>query len=308
MTRDTARLNPQIAVVVPTCNRPDHVRLIIENLRNQTLSPRVIILVDSSDSDDLKEILSKVNQVVYIRSKLKSAAYQRNLGLREILENYQECEYVSFIDDDIRIFNSYLQELSYNLINDDSLAGVSGISLENSGDRNRNFESSSIEVDKKIYKNQGIIDRFVINRPVRSRKAINPVSWLIGCSIWRISYLKQSQTWFEADFTRQSLFEDAIFSHRISHHFKLAVDTRVHFEHLLESIERPNQIKHGADWVLNRFRLVSTDSCFSYLGYVASIIIVFLKSLLRQFRNHNKVGVLTSRGLIHGVSRLIRSL
>jgi glycosyltransferase involved in cell wall biosynthesis len=308
MTRDTASLNPQIAVVVPTCNRPKHVQSIIDDLHFQTLVPTIIIVVDSSDSDDLKETLSTVSQVVYIRSKLKSAAYQRNLGLREILEHYQECKYVSFIDDDIRINETYLQELSYHLIHDYSLAGVSGISQENFRSKKLDLERSSIHVDEYFYRSQGTIDKFVINRPVRNLNSVKSTTWLIGCSLWRISSLRQSQTWFEADFTRQSLFEDAIFSHRVSHHYELAVDTRVVFQHLLESSERPSQMKHGADWVLNRFRLVTTDLCFSYSGYIASIIIVFLKSLLRGFRGNTKVGDISAKGLIYGATRLIRSI
>lgn len=304
----TTSPRPDIAVVLPTCNRPKHVQSVLENLNDQTLKPSVVIVIDSSDSDEIGNQVKRWSHVKYIQSKLKSAAYQRNLGMREILEKHSDCDYISFVDDDIRISNSYLENLSSQLKKNDSIIGVSGVAdSENRFGKSRNH-SDPIKQKSRIHSKEGKIDSFVINRPVLSSDKLTECTWLIGCSMWRLETLKKENHWFEADFTRQSLFEDAIFSHRFSHKSKLVVDPDISFQHLLEIIERPNDTTHSADWVLHRFRLVSTDSCFGYLGFTFSIFGVLFKSSLRALLRRKQTGDITSKGLILGIMRLIRSL
>lgn len=304
----TTSQKPNVAVVLPTCNRPKSVQSILDNLNNQTLKPSLVIVVDSSDSDEIGNEVKKWSNVKYIHSKLKSAAYQRNLGMREIVERHRYCEYISFVDDDIRIANSYLESLSSRLEKNDSIVGISGVAeSENRFGKSRDH-SDWIKHRIRICPKDGKIDSFVINWPVLSSDELTECTWLIGCSMWRLETLRKENRWFEADFTRQSLFEDAIFSHRVSHKYKLVVDPDIRFQHLLEVIERPNDTTHSADWVLHRFRLVSTDSCFGNLGFTVSVLGVLLKSLLRVLYRRKQTGDITSSGLILGIKRLLRSL
>lgn len=304
----TTSQKPNIAVVLPTCNRPKHVQSVLDNLNDQTLKPSVVIVIDSSDSDEIENQVKRWSHVKYIQSKLKSAAYQRNLGMREILERHSDCDYISFVDDDIRIMNTYLEKLSNQLTKNDSIIGISGVAdSDNRFGKSRN-DSDAVKHMSRIHSKEGKIDSFVINRPVLISDELTECSWLIGCSMWRLKTLKEENHWFEADFTRQSLFEDAIFSHRVSHNSKLVVDPEIRFQHLLETIQRPNDTTHSADWVLHRFRLVTTDNCFGYLGFTFSIIGVLFKSSLRALFRHKQTGDITSKGLILGVKRLIRSL
>jgi glycosyltransferase involved in cell wall biosynthesis len=99
---------PGISVVVPTRNRKQHLFTLLNSVSKQTLSPKEVIIVDSSDDlnyhADIIEAYPSLN-INFIPSEA-SVCIQRNIGIRAALH-----EWILLIDDDIEIEPEYLSVL-----------------------------------------------------------------------------------------------------------------------------------------------------------------------------------------------------
>ena len=87
-----------VAVVVPTYNRPEHVRNCLRHIAAQTIPPVQAVVVDSSPNDATYQVVSsEFPDVDYLRNPLGigHTAASRDLGLRAVT-----ADVVVFLDDD----------------------------------------------------------------------------------------------------------------------------------------------------------------------------------------------------------------
>ena len=85
-----------VTVVIPTLNRPDHLRRAVASVRRQTGVSCRIIIVDDASECDMSDEFKDQNDVVYVRNEQnRGGGYSRNRGL-ELAKG----EYVNFLDDD----------------------------------------------------------------------------------------------------------------------------------------------------------------------------------------------------------------
>ena len=98
-----------IALIIPTRNRPNHIIRLVKNLEILELKPTFVIIVDSSDQDKIVNISSKTLEIINIRTDIKSAAIQRNIGIEylQTLSLKKTIEFISFLDDDIQVQRNY---------------------------------------------------------------------------------------------------------------------------------------------------------------------------------------------------------
>lgn len=116
----------QISVVIPTCNRPHRLLLLLNNLNLSTYPLLEVIIVDSGE-----EILQSTEytafrnlSIVYLRSE-KSVCIQRNLGIRKA-----QAEWIFLCDDDIEVPEDYLQKISEHVRLHQEAGAVSGLVLQ----------------------------------------------------------------------------------------------------------------------------------------------------------------------------------
>jgi glycosyltransferase involved in cell wall biosynthesis len=106
MSAGPPRLEPQIAVVIPTCRRPALLRRCLEALLQQSLEPRAyeVIVVDDGRSDDTREVIDELAardanapRLRYLRpgDGAHGPAAARNVGWRASAANV-----IAFTDDD----------------------------------------------------------------------------------------------------------------------------------------------------------------------------------------------------------------
>jgi glycosyltransferase involved in cell wall biosynthesis len=292
-------INFKLSVIIPTRNRPKSVKRLLENIASQSVKPELVVLIDSSDFElDLTAFPKNLN-LKYKYSRLKSAAHQRNMGLIEIYKNSIDFDFVSFLDDDVEIPNDYFAYLIGQLVKNNAV-GISGIA---SADYPKKEKTNNFQVSEQL---SGRLMKGALNMAPRAMRGLKKVEWLIGCSIWRVSSLSQKEFFFQGDFLGQSIFEDVIFSHEISHFGKLIVDTDFVFSHQMDSSARPSSNENAADWVLNRFRQISIDNCSNFLEFnlINSLMLFtnFLKQIWGQNLGHDV------KGLLNGLHRINRSL
>jgi GT2 family glycosyltransferase len=103
-----------LAVSIPTCQRPDLLRLLLEDIARQTVQPDLLIVVDGDpQSGDVRRLLrdmaSSVSwRTVYLASNHANLPYQRYLGWKASV-GYRVLLY---LDDDLRILQrSCLEKL-----------------------------------------------------------------------------------------------------------------------------------------------------------------------------------------------------
>lgn len=82
--------------LVATLNRPEQLRVCIENLLRQTYSDFEIIVVDQSDDDRYDpEIRNMSEKIRYIRIRERGLSHARNVGIQ-----VAQGEYICLVDDD----------------------------------------------------------------------------------------------------------------------------------------------------------------------------------------------------------------
>ena len=102
----------RVSVVTPTLDRPDEVRALLDNLAGQRHLPHELVLVDAAPpGDDATEAVVAERRerlpfrVAYIRHG-GGTAVQRNVGI-----DAAEGDFIAFIDDDVRLEPSFLEEI-----------------------------------------------------------------------------------------------------------------------------------------------------------------------------------------------------
>jgi GT2 family glycosyltransferase len=240
------------AVIVPTRNRQNLLVGLLRNLEGTTLSPRIVLIVDSSDCFFDENVYSKTLNIRIIHTAIKSAAQQRNIGLEYILKNFEKSQipYISFLDDDVRVPVDYLQQIARLFESNSDAVGISGFAKNDSHlVRKRSFLTDFLGITGE----PGKMTKAVVNISPFGIEEVKEVDWLIGCSTWRRSAIEAIR--FEEDFFGHSLFEDVIFSLRVKKQGKLLYDPNIVLAHLLQSEMEGSLIEHYQDWVKNRYRI-----------------------------------------------------
>ena len=120
--------DPLVSVVIPTCDRPDSLRLLLSDLARQTYSNIEVLVVDQESgalSRDVAAALSGDMRIKIIRSSIRNRSNAKNAGMR-----YAQGDLVLFCDDDIRVPPDFVQVHVRN----HALPGIGGVScrtLEN---------------------------------------------------------------------------------------------------------------------------------------------------------------------------------
>ncbi len=126
--------SPTVSVIIPTKNRVRDLALAVETLFRQTILPSELVIVDQSESDDSRTKIESLHQALpdgprltlhlhYIHDPLISGlAAARNAALAR-----NSCDILLFLDDDVELEDSFLEELLQTYASQPNVAGVSGV-------------------------------------------------------------------------------------------------------------------------------------------------------------------------------------
>jgi len=101
---------PKLSVIIPTYNRAEWLKRVVESLLNQTYQDFEIIVVDDGSVDGTESLIRDVMknapcELVYIRQENKGPASARNTGVK-----HAKGELILFIDDDVLPAPNLLEE------------------------------------------------------------------------------------------------------------------------------------------------------------------------------------------------------
>jgi glycosyltransferase involved in cell wall biosynthesis len=241
-----------ISVVIATRNRPIQLMNLLNLIELQTILPKEIIIIDSSDVILSYSSTGQI-KIKYLHTHQKSTAKQRNLGIEEVQKG---TDVLFFLDDDTIPDCNYFSQMVQTLVDTGGI-GVSGIA-ENPGKNQRRKPSGIIGCIKRLTFLDSKIDGKLllsgIPVPIRTNEQdLYQTDWLIGCSCW--DFHKITNLKFEQDFEGYSLGEDVIFSVKAKKLGKLYVNSRIVLSHLeLPQVDH-DPIKFSFMWVYYRYRL-----------------------------------------------------
>ena len=241
-----------ISVIIPTRNRSNLLKESIQAILANKVEINRIIVIDSSDDINFQNLEYLHDKIMHSRTKIKSAARQRNIGIEKLDPNEK---YVAFLDDDVIVPNHYFVNLIHTL-ETTGCVGVSGLALNpQTSPKDNIFRNLLARLFLLSSNKEGVVLKSGVNIPVNqnSRNLIE-VEWLIGCSIWNFSKIRNLR--FREDFQGQALGEDVIYSHNARKFGKIYVDPRVILIHHESPLMRPNDDEFMYMWIKNRYEIV----------------------------------------------------
>ena len=255
--------------------RPKPLLQLLQSVQRQTLYPNEILIVDGSVNEETKIILQE-NSFDNLNYFLVSAVErgltkQRNFGIEKASKS---SAVISFLDDDTELSPNYFEELIKTFIDDSSITGVGGVSINENN-------WSLVEPNKKYnLKHYNIIDGFFAKEGQRNvvrnylglqshlgpgkmpdfshgktcgfplNNKIYEVDLLIGMSFaFRRNVFDGIR--FSNYFEGYGLYEDADFSIRALQFGKNVINTKVQLYHFHNPSGRPNQFFYGKMVVRN---------------------------------------------------------
>ncbi|APG64691.1 glycosyl transferase family 2 [Tenacibaculum todarodis] len=257
----------KFSLIVCTYMRPKAIVTLLNSVKEQTLYPDEIIIVDGSVDTNTQELfLSKsfknLNYFL-VEEEQRGLTKQRNFGISKVAEH---SEIICFLDDDIVLDSNYFEELIKTYTKFPNAMAVGGYAtneivwnknVSNLSNKYYVFdgfarkESSRFKLRNKL----GLLDNtlpgfmptFSHGRSVSflppSGKTYEIEQIMGGISSYRKEIFSKMS--FSTYFEGYGLYEDADFSLRLAKKGKIYLNTNAKVEHHHATEGRPNKFKYG---------------------------------------------------------------
>ncbi|MFC1940384.1 glycosyltransferase family 2 protein [Chloroflexota bacterium] len=222
----------KISVIIPTKHRPQDIMTSIDSIMNQTLLPDEIVIVDSSDTDELKTKLDFFRDKISIKyvHYHGNLAQSRNVGI-DNCSGY----IISFVDDDDILDKDYLREIK-RIFDDDAEEKVGAVTGEKIMKLNR-FSDRFLLPIYQLFARVFLLWRYGDGRLQYSGlpKLIRPgtvdkpveVEYVVGYSMsFRSKVLREFG--FDKDLPH---FDDDDIAYRVSRKYKIIYTPRARYTH-----------------------------------------------------------------------------
>jgi len=263
------------SLVICTYKRPQALLTLLQSVKQQTLYPNEILIVDGSPDAATKTMLDQnafQNLNYYkVEEKDRGLTKQRNYGITRVSDTN---DVVCFLDDDTVLASNYFEQIIITYQNYPDALGVGGyitneVTWHNVGtpyapnsnefyfdgysrsDGSRFVWRKKLGLDSDVppgYSPEFSHGRSVGFLPPSGK--VYPVEQLMGgVSSFRTAVFEQFQ--FSTYFEGYGLYEDADFTLRVSKVGKLYLNTAAQLEHHHDAAGRPNQFAYGKMVVRN---------------------------------------------------------
>ena len=290
--------------VIPTKNRLEELKTIFNSILSQTLHPNQVIVIDQSEPSNLdikyfKEIIAPTNiNLLYIHDQsIKGLVNAKSASLK-----YNECDIISFFDDDIVLRPNYLFEISKAFKNYKLIMGANGIIINRPQINNlNNFIFNFFHIGLFRDNRQSISNE-------TNDSSLLPVNTLSGgLSSWRKEVFDKVKFDIENNF---HAYEDKEFSIRVGRAFpnQMYIVPSAKLYHYHSAGNRQSLLKRTMTDVVEVIMLFKKNGDFSYFGFDLLMLLfgLFLNSILLSFKYLNSNFLLNYfKGIKEGVKRKI---
>jgi GT2 family glycosyltransferase len=249
----------RLAVVIPTRNRPEELRRLLDNLASQSRVPDQTTVIDGSDTpSECESIVASHRHDLNIqisRHWPPSAAAQRNAGIALV---GSDMDLVALLDDDILLDADCFEHAIRQIENMGS--EWIGFGLNPRGDHstlalNRFRRARLAQMMGLYFTRPGAVAPSGWHTRSLPVSTLTEVDWLIsGAVIWRVQVLRTIH--FDEFFVRYSYLEDLEFSLQARHLGRMAVLPDARYEHRPAQGGRGSSFWFGRIEVRNRYYIV----------------------------------------------------
>jgi len=285
-----------VSIIIPTYNRPNDIKIVLNSILNQTFLPKEVIVVDQSEDVLTKELVESFNRnnkergidFIWHYQKEKGSAKARNQGF-----HLSKGDIVCFTDDDVVLDKDYIKEIVGYFVKYPKLGGVSG-NVETS-DFPSGFKWSLRKFLLRIF----LID-FLNGKMTASgfgfpifQNEIKNLTYVELFTGYSMNFRRQclEENLFDEFFTGYSFREDVELSYRISRKTLLAMIPEARFVHNFSTTNRTNkkalkkmQFKNFY-YVFNKHKNVSFLSVFLFAYSIGGILIIDFIEWLCGFKS-----------------------
>lgn len=286
--------------------RPEPLLQLLQSVREQTLYPDEILIVDGSTDDETKSVLKEHDfqnlQYFKVSAQDRGLTRQRNFGISKVDSS---SEIVCFLDDDTILDKNYFKEIlkTYQLF--PNALGVGGY-INNEVVWDKVNQSYQPKVNEFVYDGWKRTDgsRFVLRKRLKLDSDVPPgfspafshgrsigflpptgkiyeVEQLMGgVSSFRKEVFQKLQ--FSTYFEGYGLYEDADFTLRVSKVGKLYVNTAAELEHHHAPSGRPNQYLYGKmvvrnGWYVWRVKNPRPDLKAKFKWHAITLLLILIR-------------------------------
>lgn len=270
----------KLAIGIPTLNRVFDLKITLESILKNTILPDKIIIADQSDDDNTYKLIKDYQNnsnadFVYLRIDKKGLTHARNV----ILENLNDIDIVTFLDDDVTLDKSYIEHIKNTFEKDKKVSGVQGFIIQDKIKVLKEFLKLNFN---KIFGKPRVYEDFKNTYPLIVKKGqIIESEWLSGCNMsYRVKDIKGEK--FEEQFILYALGEDLEFSHRLYLKGKrLLMNTSALLVHRVSNTGRlPSRAKITMNFGYRRYMIAKYREK-NRIDEIFESYINFLKSQLR---------------------------
>lgn len=256
------------SLIICTYMRPKSLTALLESVKEQTLYPNQILIIDGSINNETQKLFKNhtYSNLSYYKvwEKYRGLTKQRNYGLKKV---DLDIDVVSFVDDDTVLTKNYFEEL-IKTFKDNTIAGVGGLAVN---ENNWKKKKDNIPYNRyKYYELDGYVVKEGLRNVVRNYLRLNSnkppgvmpnfshgksygypfnskiydVDLLIGMSFSfhrRVFENMRFSTYFEG----YGLYEDADYSIRALKYGRNVINTNVKLYHYHHQSGRPNRFEYG---------------------------------------------------------------
>jgi len=294
------------SLIVCTYMRPEPLLTLLNSVKEQTLYPDEILIVDGSTNNEtanmLKQHRFKNLSYYLVDAKSRGLTRQRNFGIAKVDSSI---EVICFLDDDIVLTNTYFEVLlnTYQVHPKALAVGgyisnqVTWTKSDSKNNVNKFHYDGWMRVEPLRFRIRrlfgllpesppGKLSMYSHGRSVGflppSKKVYEVEQIMGGASSYRKSIFEEIG--FSNYFEGYGLYEDVDFSYRISCLGKLYLNTNAQLSHYHDPGGRPNQYKYGRMVVRNGWyvwRLKNNRPKFVHRikWYAISVILILVRCI-----------------------------
>ncbi len=251
-----------LAIIIPTKDRPEKIKDLLNSIAMQNVQCRRIIIVDGGES--IKDIILSYEELPmeYYLCDTPGQIIQRNLALSKLTD---EDKLVAFFDDDLVLMPGSIKCMidMWNNVEKET-AGIS-FNIINNPPVKHSFLKSLIGMSNK---NMGAILGSGYNVPISPTEKNIETEWLCGgATVWKQEIL---QIYVNRDIkSRWAVCEDVIFSYPISKHYSLYVcaGAKVRHEHVYDHNAKIDHKYYGRTSTLWGLHFIEQNKTLSKIYY-----------------------------------------
>lgn len=291
-----------IAYVVPTKDRPDDLRKLLESLRHQTIQATQIVIVDGSDSP-IEAILQDYPELplTYVRVYPPSLARQRNAGMAAL---HPEIAVAGYLDDDLELDPVATERMQAFWATTNSRTGGAAFTIVNQPGRGRigTLISDFFLLNGKA---QGKVLRSGFATSILPRDRTERTDWLYGgATLWRRSVIESYR--YDEWYIGHGYLEDLDYSHRVAQTHDLYVVAEARCWHWPKPVRIEQNYTLGRQQVLNRIYFTRKFDHFSQIAFLWAMFGQSVRNLIEPLQTRDRAGWLRLRGNFRGYADLLR--